>query len=296
VKISIIVPTYNRSSELENLLESLQQATTQCQIIVVDDQSTDDTAEVVKQFDVDYTRSTGEGQVKAKKEGLKLAEGEIIGFLEDDMIVEDGFIHPILQAFESGEKIVQSKVVFQDYGLESIDEDPAIIVDYRWNFDHVTKWNYGSTGRYIPFGLESGRFVHRSIIDEVPIVDPHLRGPGFGESISFCFRAQEQGYRIYFEPESVILHVGSDVGGSNERFNKDLSTSNCSKFEYYRFHNNIYLHCRFAPLHVVSALIYHIFYTTLIRTWLSRDTSCLFMIITGLLSGINTEIKRRLTR
>jgi len=294
MEISIIVPTYNRSSELENLLDSLQQTATQCQIVVVDDQSTDDTEDVVNQFDVDYTRSAGEGQVKAKKEGLKIAEGEIIGFLEDDMIVEDGFLKPILQAFESGEKIVQSKVVFQDHGLKPIDEDPTTIAEYRWNFDHVTRWNYGSTGQYIPFGLESGRFIHRSVINEVPIVDPHLRGPGFGESISFCFRAQEQGYRIYFEPDSVILHVGAEDGGSSERFDKDISASDCSEFEYYRFHNNIYLHCRFAPMYISFALLYHLFYTTLIRTYLSHDTSCLFIIPFGLLSGIGTEIKRRL--
>jgi len=294
MKISIIVPTYNRSSELEDLLESFQRTTTQCQIIVVDDQSTDDTPNVANRFDVDYTQSTGEGQAKAKKEGLKLAEGEIIGFLEDDMIVEEGFLNPILQAFESGEKIVQSKVVFQDHGLKAIDEDPATIVDYRWNFKHVTRWNYGSTGQYIPFGLESGRFVHRSVIDEVPIVDPQLRGPGFGESISFCFRARDQGYRIYFEPESVILHVGADVGGSNERFDKDLSTSDCGKFEYYRFHNNIYLHCRFAPMYIFPALFYHIFYTVPIRTWLSQNLSCITAISGGLIRGIYTEIRRKL--
>lgn len=278
---------------LEDLLVSLKQVSAQNQIIVVDDQSTDDTEEVVKQFDVDYTKSTGEGQVEAKRVGVELAEGDIIGFLEDDMIVQEGFLNPIIQAFEEGEKIVQSKVIFQDHGLENTDEDPATLVEYRWDFQHVTKWNYGSTKRYIPFGLESGRFIHRSVLEEVPIVDPNLRGPGFGESISFSFRAREKGYRICFVPSSVITHVGAEEGGSSDRFNKNLSTSDCNEYDFYRFHNNAYIHCRFFPEYVIPTLLYHTFYTSIVRSLLSGDGSCLFQIPRGMIKGIYTGYKER---
>lgn len=293
MKTSIIIPTYNRSSKLEGLLKSLEQTVSESQIIVVDDQSTDDTEEVVKQFDVEYTKSPGEGQLKAKGVGIELADGEIIGFLEDDMIVTDGYLEPVIQAFEAGEKVVQSKVVFQDHELEPVDKDPDTLVEYRWNFNHITKWHYGSTGQHIPFGLESGRFVHHSVLDEVPIVDPNLCGPGFGESISFSFRAQEQGYQIYFEPNSVILHIGADDGGSSDRFEKNLLTNGCSKFEYYRFHNSMYLHSRFAPEYILPGFIYHIIYTAIARAYSSGDMSCIPTISRGLFYGIFTELSRK---
>ncbi|MFB6225470.1 MAG: FkbM family methyltransferase, partial [Candidatus Paceibacteria bacterium] len=109
--VSLIIPTYNRASKLKELLESLQCAQGPYQIIVVDDQSTDNTENVAKDFDIDYVLGSGNGQVQAKQTGLELAEGKYIGFLEDDMVVSECFLEPILQAFRNGEKIVQSKVV-----------------------------------------------------------------------------------------------------------------------------------------------------------------------------------------
>lgn len=93
---SIVIPTYNGANRLPELLDRLQnQVNTEnisWEIIVVDNNSTDNTAEVVRQYQEHWTFSyplkyyleDKQGAAYARKKGVTVASGEIIGFLDDD--------------------------------------------------------------------------------------------------------------------------------------------------------------------------------------------------------------------
>ncbi len=91
--VSIIIPTYNYGGYLPVALEScLQQTYKNLEIIVVDDGSTDNTGEIVKQYrgKVFYIYQDNSGVSAARNKGLEYAKGDFIGFLDaDDYLTED---------------------------------------------------------------------------------------------------------------------------------------------------------------------------------------------------------------
>lgn len=86
-KVSVIVPTYNRCVLLKRALESIfAQTFSDYEVIVIDDGSTDDTAEMMrKNFpNVIYSQQQNKGVSSARNNGLLEAKGEWIAFLDSD--------------------------------------------------------------------------------------------------------------------------------------------------------------------------------------------------------------------
>lgn len=85
--VSVIVPVYNGAKFVAEAVASLrQQNYSPLEIIVVDDGSTDNTAQIVATLgeDIRYVYQPNQGPSAAKNKGLSLAQGEIIGFLDYD--------------------------------------------------------------------------------------------------------------------------------------------------------------------------------------------------------------------
>ena len=84
--VSIIIPTYNRASILEDAIRSaLSQTYQNTEIIVVDDGSDDNTREIVKKYpNIQYIYQKRGGQAAARNKGFELANGEFIASLDSD--------------------------------------------------------------------------------------------------------------------------------------------------------------------------------------------------------------------
>jgi glycosyltransferase involved in cell wall biosynthesis len=87
-KVSVIIPTYNRASLLRHAIESvLGQTYDDYELIIVDDGSTDNTAEVVARNSSDkiiYVHQQNRGRSAARNHGIRIATGEYIAFLDSD--------------------------------------------------------------------------------------------------------------------------------------------------------------------------------------------------------------------
>lgn len=117
MKLSIIVPVYNMNHDnnLTFCLDSLiNQTVRDYEIIAVDDASTDDSLSVLRDYEAKYpekfkviTYSENKHQGGAKNEGLKVASGEWIGFIDsDDWITKDYYEKLIKKAEDTGADIV----------------------------------------------------------------------------------------------------------------------------------------------------------------------------------------------
>src|SRR5579871_3354915 len=83
-KISVIIPTFNRSALLQRALDSvLRQSYTNREIIIVDDGSTDDTQECLRPYmgQIRYHYQANRGATEAQNTGLSLARGEWVAIL-----------------------------------------------------------------------------------------------------------------------------------------------------------------------------------------------------------------------
>lgn len=112
--VSLIIPVYNRKDLVRTAVESAlgERAALSCEVIVVDDCSTDGTWDAVQSFGpsvrpVRLPRNMG--QAEARNAGLDLACGEFIKFLDSDDVLVEGHLHGEVSAGrETGADIVVS--------------------------------------------------------------------------------------------------------------------------------------------------------------------------------------------
>jgi glucosyl-dolichyl phosphate glucuronosyltransferase len=98
--VSIIVCTYNRCRQLAQTLESIfQQDYSSYEVIVVDNNSTDETRAVVAKFPAKYILESRPGVAYARNTGWEASSGEYVGFVDDDETVVPGWINGMLSVF-----------------------------------------------------------------------------------------------------------------------------------------------------------------------------------------------------
>ena len=91
--VSVVIPSYNYGNFIPFTLRNvLQQSNIELDVIVVDDGSSDNTAEVVKEFgsSVRYVYQENQGLCGARNTGMRLAQGEFLVFLDADDLLSPG--------------------------------------------------------------------------------------------------------------------------------------------------------------------------------------------------------------
>jgi len=107
MKVSIIICTLKRPQSVERLLKSIRhQSVLPDQLIIVDASDDHDTEEVVNKYSapgqnhLEYYRSE-RGLTRQRNFGLSKANGDIIGFFDDDVVLEEGYLAEILKPFQN---------------------------------------------------------------------------------------------------------------------------------------------------------------------------------------------------
>lgn len=100
--ISIVIPTYNAERFMPPLIDSIfRNKIDEMEVIIVDDCSKDDTVNIAKKYPVRIIElQKNGGPAKARNIGVRSAKGEIIFFLDSDVIVLDGAIKEVKDYFD----------------------------------------------------------------------------------------------------------------------------------------------------------------------------------------------------
>lgn len=106
VKVSVIVPIYNAEKYLEQCLDSIvNQTLKDIEIILIDDGSTDGSADICKKYLTDervsYYHKENEGLAAARDDGMLKATGEYIGFVDSDDWLELDMYEKMYEAARS---------------------------------------------------------------------------------------------------------------------------------------------------------------------------------------------------
>lgn len=112
MKISVIIPVYNEENDLNECIDSLvNQSEESFEIIVIDDGSTDNTLNVVKEFerikspDIKIISQKHKGAGAARNLGAKTARGDILVFIDADMTFEKSFLSKLTRPIIENEAI-----------------------------------------------------------------------------------------------------------------------------------------------------------------------------------------------
>lgn len=123
VKLSVIVPVYNGEHYVKHCIDSIQnQSLKGIQIIVIDDGSTDQTAEIVRQYTKHTTdvqlvqRANNEGTGSARNLGIEHSQGEYIAFLDvDDWMDLNGYLE-MTTALDASAADIGICNIYTEYG------------------------------------------------------------------------------------------------------------------------------------------------------------------------------------
>jgi len=144
-KVSVIIPFYNEESYLENCLESvLNQTLDNIEIICINDGSTDNSADIVRQYGdkVKLIVQDNKGQSAARNKGLEIAQGKYIGFLDADDWAEPDMYEKLYQcAKENSADIALSSIcVYNENTKEKFYNDVYFSLDILKNTPDI--FNY----------------------------------------------------------------------------------------------------------------------------------------------------------
>jgi glycosyltransferase involved in cell wall biosynthesis len=189
--ISVILPTYNRKGDLFRCLESLRRQSLPAdayEVIVVDDGSTDGTAEAIApSAGLTVVRQDRRGPGAARNSGAAMAAGAILACIEDDVIAAPDWLEAGLRAFEDPE-------VAAAEGTTQVEGETLRLFDAPEQLS------------YVPCNF----FVRKDVFKALGGYDEEFFEPGLGlyfrEDADFGFRLLEQGRRVVRVPDAVVTH------------------------------------------------------------------------------------------
>lgn len=218
MRFSIVIATYNRAGLLQDTLASLSglQIDTSWEVIVVDNNSTDHTREVIesaaRSFPVrlTYVFEREQGRSAALNAGFRAAEGEIIVTTDDDVRVEPDWLKEI----EFGLATKQCDYVGGRVMPLWESEPPRWLPRTNGRlWAVIALLDYGSQpiqlGKRVPLGVNMA--MRRQAIERIGGFDTQIgrkAGTLLGQEVrEWCMRATAAGLVGYYIPKMVVQHV-----------------------------------------------------------------------------------------
>src|ERR1017187_2123796 len=198
--VSVVIPVYNGAHDLELCLSALGSSKTQpMECIVVDDGSTDNSAEVAARFGVKVLSTNGRGgPAGARNLGAKAALGEILLFLDSDCVVDPETLTKIHAEFSRDPEL--------DAVMGSYDRSPSepnFVSQYR-NLMHCFV-HHNSNREAHTFWAGCGA-IRRQLFLEFGGFDEHYRSPAI-EDIELGYRLAEAGRKMALSPGIQVKHL-----------------------------------------------------------------------------------------
>jgi glycosyltransferase involved in cell wall biosynthesis len=215
LSISIITPSYNQAAYLEQTIQSvINQNYPAIEYIIIDGGSTDGSVEVIKKYDSHITYWVSEkdkGQSDAINKGLKLANGDIVCWLNSDDLFEPNTLNTIAQFFNEHadtQFVYGDGVIFYENGKK------------RDSHCKPGKVDQEILSRCDPLQQPS-TFWRRAIHDEIGFIDESLF---FTMDWDFFMRVALK-YEMHYLPVSFSryrIHDAHKTGVGGERRSKEI--------------------------------------------------------------------------
>jgi GT2 family glycosyltransferase/glycosyltransferase involved in cell wall biosynthesis len=240
VAVSIVVPVYNKFDYTHHCLAALHRHASRhsFEVVVVDDCSTDCTATRLAQYaNVRVVgNAANQGFVRACNRGAEAARGEFLVFLNNDTQVQPGWLDELIGTFalrrDAG--LVGSRLLYPD-GRQQ--EAGGIVWrdGSAWNYGHLDepmKPEY-SYLRAADYCSGASLAIRRALFERLSGFDEHF-APAYYEDTDLAFRVRAAGYRVYYQPLSIVVHFEGVTSGTNVAANNSIKRFQAIHAEKFR--------------------------------------------------------------
>ena len=203
MKLSVITLTYNKLKYTKKYLDSLFKYTKDFELIIVDNGSTDGTREYLKSLDNIKLILNDEnvGFSKDNNQGLEVAEGEYIAFLNNDILLYPNWFEECEKVFiKENAGFVGPRHINPHY--DNANENNYIQF-FKKNFNYKKEYE-----KNFDECVFSCAVTKREIINKIGIFDENYT-PAFFEDNDFKYRAILAGFGIYVVNTACFFHFGS---------------------------------------------------------------------------------------
>lgn len=226
MEFTVIICTYNRANNLSPCINALSKQhgieNRDWEVLVVDNNSSDDTPKVVAQLanelpiKIRYARETEQGLNHARNRGIRESQSIFFAYVDDDIIVSETWLCSLLESFEKNDADAVGGRIHLDPSVNL----PAWIRPDTDMIGFLGYQDFGETplrldGRHqYPFG--GNMAFNRRVIEKIGYFNPKLGRKGEGLKRSELFKGAETDYfhrladsgevRIFYAPGAIVYH------------------------------------------------------------------------------------------
>jgi GT2 family glycosyltransferase len=263
MKISIVIVTYNSSSSIEETLKSIVLSKTNIdyEVIVVDNNSSDNTKNIVKNYEKEYKNirllalESNIGFSKANNRGAQVSCGEFILILNPDVIIVDYTLDQILTEFHKHNDIgiYACKLLNVDRSLQYTCRRFLGFFEFLFSRTPIKRF---MASRYI--NKSKSKYLMEDYDHENPIevdwvigafmlIDSRIYSQigGFDEryflyfeDMDLCYKMKIRGLRVIYDPKISLIHIYSQ--DSTKKFGKTSILHFKSMFKFYSLHKELF--------------------------------------------------------
>jgi GT2 family glycosyltransferase len=196
-RFSVIVCTYNGSRTLRDALEGVRRLDyPNVELIVVDDGSTDNSAEIARAYTTSVISTENHGLSAARNTGMRAATGEFLVYLDDDAWPDRHWLRFLVETFLSSDfaAVGGPNLAPPNTGetADCVDNAPGgpvhVLVTDRLA-EHIPGCNMA---------------FRKSRLEAIGGFDPQFRAAG--DDVDVCWRLLERGWTIGFHPAAMVWH------------------------------------------------------------------------------------------
>lgn len=219
--VSIIIPVFNNIKYTFHCLKSilLQSQSMNYEVIIVDDCSSDNTQEILKQVSgiQIINNKTNSGFIASCNHGAEKAKGKYVLFLNNDTQVTENWLNELLKSYHHFDDVglVGAKLVYPDGRLQ---EAGGIV------WQDGSAWNYGRLSepdmpqycyaREVDYCSGACILIEKSFFYSLGNFDKHY-SPAYYEDTDLAFKVRQAGKKVIYQPNTRIIHFEGISSGTD---------------------------------------------------------------------------------
>ncbi len=246
--ISVIIPSLNGKKYFDTFLSSVinecKNSKYQAEVIIVDDGSEDGSMDYLASISDDVLKpfkNTKKGACSARNYGVSKSRGKYLVFLDNDVVIEDGFFAKLLPYFNDSNVGVVACAGYQYDSKQQI--DGIKLLKFKRGFFRFTKNILNNNIKddekeILSFGVQGAYFIcRRDVFNEVCGIS-ELFEPYLLEETDLMYKILKHGYKILYAKDTTPLHKwGGTIASKVSDKTKYLSIRNRYLFNFIHLHS-----------------------------------------------------------